>query len=401
VEINGKYAENTQVTVVVESKTAGKVAKALRITYENDEQTVAGNYNQETGKTTFTFFIKGDCTASVILGSNEHLLGDLTLNNLSVYQIGTPIYDETTDLYGADSSGTTWRYYADCKTDGDYAFTITTKVLEKNGFGHILGGAISAGGYSYMAFNACSWELNKLVLSVRDNTNTAKEIVISGFNNSIGAVGGNATITVVKLDQVFYVYNESGVLGFTIDQENGVTLQSGFTTTANAETMRAINEKIKAFYALGNENALGFVSFKSGTGKYVFDATMAKGAEEMSERFAQVDTLVFTQSSDYQVQGLTASDSVKACAKGSQIIVQVESLVENKKAKILQITHANGEISHVFGTYDAETRMTTFTFIMQSGGDVEITLDDVSNTIPGNGFELGKDKDWAENPWLN
>jgi hypothetical protein len=55
----------------------------------------------------------------------------------------------------------------------------------------------------------------------------------------------------------------------------------------------------------------------------------------------------------------------------------------------------------VFGTYDAETRMTTFTFIMQSGGDVEITLDDVSNTIPGNGFELGKDKDRAENPWLN
>jgi len=401
VEIGEKYAENTLVTVIVESKTTGKAAKALSIVYENGEQIVVGNYNAETGKTTFKFFIKGDCTASVLMGESKYLLGDLTLNNASVYQIGTPVYDTASDLYGVDSSGTTWQYYADSKTDSDYAFTVTTNVLEKNGFGHILGAAVSAGGYSYIAFNTCSWEANKLVLSVRDNMNRAKEIAISGFNNSIGAVGGNAVITVVKLDNVFYVYNASGVLGLIIDQENGVTLQDGFTTSANADTMYALNEKIKAFYSMGNENALGFVSFKSGTGKYVFDANMAKGKADMCEQFSEVCALTFTQSSSYQVLGFSGENNTATYVKGMAVTLQVESLAENKKAICLQITDKNGEKSYVFGEYDAQTNTTTFSFTIERGGTVEVELDDISDIISGNGFELGKDKVWSDNPWEN
>lgn len=395
-----KYAKNTGLTLTATSKVSGKIVKAIKLVYKDSEQIVIGAYDPALNITTFDFLIKGDCTVQMLLGAEENVISQVTLNGTPAHEEGKAIYDAQSNRYGVDSTSTVWNYYADSKTDGDFAFTTTITVAEKTGFGHILGTCISAGGYSYIAFNGCSWETNKLVLSVRNGgTNTAKEVLISGFAHTLGVVGGTLTITVVKLDGVFYVYNANGALGFTMDKQNGLQLQNGFTTSADASTIAALNENLVAFYGLGNENALGFVSWKNGTGKYWFDLQMQKGKEAMSTQFNQVCKLTFAQSSSYQVQGLTASDPVQVCAKGATITVLVESFLENKKAKTLEITFANGEKEYIFGEYDAQTKITAFTFTVQNSGAIEIALDDTHNIISGSGFELGKDKEWAENPW--
>jgi hypothetical protein len=101
------------------------------------------------------------------------------------------------------------------------------------------------------------------------------------------------------------------------------------------------------------------------------------------------------------VLGFGGENNTATYVKGSAVTIVVESLTENKKAICLQITDKNGEKSYVFGEYDAQTNTTTFTFTMVQGGTVEVELDDISDIISGNGFELGKDKVWADDPWSN
>ena len=403
-QISEKYAKNTSVTVVATSKVSGKVVKAMQLLYQDgSEKIIVGNYDEITGKTTFTFFIQGDCTAQLLLGDKNKAVGSVTLNGLSAYQIGNAIYDQTNDCYGVDSSATTYAYYVGSKTDGDFAFTSTVTVAEKKGFGHILGTAISAGGYAYIGFTACSAEANQLVLDVRDNSNTAKQVIISGFNHTLGGVGGTITVTVVKLNNVFYVYNANGVLAFTLDRENGLQLQDGFTTKTSGEVVRQFNEKLTEFYSLGDENAIGFVSWRygDGTGKYFFEETIAIGLEQIQAKFDKVCMLTFAQSSEYQVHGLNTVENMKAFAKGATVCVVVKSLAADKKAKTLEIAYENGEMVSVSGEYDQQENTTTFTFVIEDGGEITVTLDDAQSIISGPGFVLGKDKDWAENPWLN
>ena len=276
--VGDKFARNTGVTVTVTGNLIDQVVKGLKLAYDDEEVVVAGNYDANDNSTTFDFILKGNCTATVLFGLADNVIGDVTLNGKTTSVQGTTLYDAENDVYGTGGTGNVRRYFVNTKTDGDYVAKLTVKVAEKSGAGNVVGFALGAGNACRVILKSTSWEANRLCLELRNSDSVGIEIPITDFAHTLGSVGGSLSISVVRLDDVIYVYNSSDNLGFTLSKA-GLVLADGHTTTANSDTISSLNAVLADFFNAGKENAVGLVQYYSYGGEYWYETDMETGAD--------------------------------------------------------------------------------------------------------------------------
>lgn len=216
----------------------------------------------------------------------EYAIGAATVNGKVVSTSGTFIYNEDKNQFGVDSTrsdyATSKNYFLNTITDGDYTIDLNVNVeyREAGKFGHMIGVVIANGSASRITLSYAPWEANKLVVNVRDENNNTQEITVTNFNFT-STTGGVYPFSIARLNNVYYVYNSSGQLGFTISA-SGLTLQSGFTAN---KALTDINTKIESVFNTGMQTVIGMTDTKNAaTGTYWFDVTMTRGTAAANKK---------------------------------------------------------------------------------------------------------------------
>ena len=139
----------------------------------------------------------------------------------------------------------------------------------------ISGLAITSGNYCIVFKINKEHSTSRMILATGSESNmTTSELALSGISSSIGSSGGTFEFTVIRYQNVFYFVDVNGILKFTIDSENGITLKNGTDRgwgwdSNTSQQQKSVFEKL---IKQGNESAFGVVSYnESGKVSWTFD----------------------------------------------------------------------------------------------------------------------------------
>ncbi len=233
--------------------------------------------------------------------------GAVTVNGLTTNNnVGKFAFDKDTGKYTTDpeNTGNAIQYYKSGVMNGDYVIDADIKVLEDVGWkdptnywtaGDVVGVLITAGGGSnrLMQLKAAHWETGKLCLNL-----DGEEVSFNGFatknlpgNSGFTKAGAEFIFKVIRYNNVIYVYNAMGQLGFTLAPA-GVT---EYAAKAN-KSLATLNEKLRLFFSTGTQNGIGMVCFRTGIGYYMYDVDYsdddAQTKQAFDEATARSDELI-------------------------------------------------------------------------------------------------------------
>ena len=83
---------------------------------------------------------------------------------------------------------------------------------------------------------------DNLVLSMKNSVYSVQDVIISGFKWT-NATGGNIAFSFTYFDDVLYVYNSDGVLGFTLSKQDGLKSNFSYTTQAKQKILKSLTRR--------------------------------------------------------------------------------------------------------------------------------------------------------------
>lgn len=204
---------------------------------------------------------------------------------------------------------------------------------------------ISSGGEGSIVLKQTgySWERNRLCLQLGTGVND--ELSIGGFNHSLGSKGGTIKITVVRYNEAIYVFDKEGDIGFYLDAE-GVHLVGDHQLKSNQlSRLPAINNKIKAFFARGGENAVGMINFDYVRAEWT-KVKMDKGSIAAAEalRLYAIDFECETQDYSAHIEGIKSGEKYIGIAP-----VKIVFEMKNDRCPIEINVNSNGASTMVRG----------------------------------------------------
>lgn len=282
--------------------------------------------------------------------------GSLILNGLQTKDVtGTLLYDIDKDVYYVSGRNVV-QYYKDCVSnkENNYNYVVNAEINvtpmvdgnnlndETNGVSGII---ISSGGEGSIVLKQTgySWERNRLCLQLGTGVND--ELSIGGFNHSLGSKGGTIKITVVRYNEAIYVFDKEGDIGFYLDAE-GVHLVGDHQLKSNQlSRLPAINNKIKAFFARGGENAVGMINFDYVRAEWT-KVKMDKGSIAAAEalRLYAIDFECETQDYSAHIEGIKSGEKYIGIAP-----VKIVFEMKNDRCPIEINVNSNGASTMVRG----------------------------------------------------
>lgn len=295
--------------------------------------------------------------------------GTVTVNGVKVEGSGTLLYNEETDNYYSSASNVNQYFTSAVASEYVARANISFSQMVNQGTDPVAGIGITSGAKT-IVLKSCRWEENRLCIAIGDSgTTTSYEIAVTDFTHDIGESSGTLEFTVVRYDNIIYIFNSDGKLKVYLD-ENGVHTVNGCFVQAGADRVDSINSDLEIFFDAGDENAVGMVKYGT-TGSVEWDIDFRKeGAYEA----VSGGTFTFeTETEDYsaKVEGLKVGDGF---VLDSTVRIEIKAADPRKAVKTLKLSYNGGEdYKEIQGIYNAETLSTVFEFVYDNAYTVTVS----------------------------
>lgn len=320
------------------------------------------------------------CNEMLEIQMNKVGYGSLTINGLPTKDVtGTPLYDIDNDVYYVNS-GNVVQYFVDLVStkENEYNYVVDATIdvypIKEGGMlddsvNGVTGIIISSGNEESIVIKqtSYSWEQDRICLQLGTGTNET-ELSISGFNHSLGKTGGQINITLARYSNAIYVFDAEGELGFYLDKD-GLHLVGEHQLKSSQEyRLEGVNNKLKAFFARGEENAVGMVNFDNVKAVWT-SVVMNKGTEAVQDKLALSSVDFETETEDYSA----TIDGVKVGEKYvSGYPVEITFDKKNNRYPIaITITYENGYSERFEGLIkDGKIK---FSFVLSDDCSIAVT----------------------------
>jgi len=266
--------------------------------FANGNENIVGTFtNPYSGTAEYSYDItmtKGTATAA------SYAIGNATVNGLkTVMCTGSATYTENGMWKNTDTETTTRQYYLNTVVRGDTDFVLqaNAEVLEKSNVGGWTGVSLgfakgdreTASDFAYgktnIDFKINNWDAQSaqgkiLTIYCERGDGYGMTIQVKGFNTDIGAVGCKAKMTIVRLGDAMYIYDNTDTLVCTMTPDGvyGATEANVVTYSGQNQSWYVTNVGYSIFKGAPECVAgMFYQKYGSAYGRFQTALTMTRG----------------------------------------------------------------------------------------------------------------------------